>query len=250
MALKRRDFLWSAVVLLAVFGGPPLWRRAFPSFDFVPLDGFPGFRKLDQGPVSSGPVAFLGLERSDPDLRARQAQIMAAPCQYIFGPPKPDDIRTPVVVFTDYNCPYCRILTEQLITLAEDSAPIRLIWNELPLLGPRSERSAKAALAADIQGKYIEAHRYLMRRVLPPGPVGFRRMATDLDLDAEQLAFDVDSETVTERLRKTQALAGALGVIGTPTTLIGKSLVVGSIENSDLDNLIALERSEPATYCN
>ena len=249
MTLRRRDFLWAGVVLGAVFGGPPLWRRMFPSFDFVPLDGFPGFRKLDQGPVSSGPIAFLGLERSDDDLRAEQARIMAAPCQSIFGPPDNEDSRTPVAVFTDYNCPYCRILTEQLITLAESGVPIRLIWYELPLLGPRSERSAKAALAADIQGKYIAAHRYLMRRVLPPGPVGFRRMARDLDLDAVQLAYDAGSNTVAERLSKAQALAGVLGVIGTPTTLIGKTMVVGSIENSDLDNLIALERSLPAAYC-
>ncbi len=248
MALRRRDFLGSAVVLLAVFGIPPLWRRAFPSFDFVPLDGFPGFRKLDQGPVSSGPVALIGLDAPDPSIAAERAELLKAPCAALFENHKPED-GLPIAVFSDYNCPYCFVLSERLIRLEESGAPIRLVWYELPLLGDRSDRSAKAALAAAEQGQYIAAHRYLMRKVLPPGPFGLRQMAQELDLDPDKLLRDVGGEPVASSLRKSKALASALGVIGTPATVIGRTLVLGSISATNLDQLIALEAQDGPFRC-
>jgi protein-disulfide isomerase len=248
MPLRRRDFLASAAVLLAVFGGPPLWRRAFPSFDFVPLDGFPGFRKLDQGPVSTGPIALIGLDAPDPSIAAEQAELLKAPCNALYGAHAPDQ-NVPVAVFSDYNCPYCFVLSERLIRLQEGGAPIRLVWYELPLLGDRSDRSAKAALAAAEQGQYVAAHRYLMRKVLPPGPVGLRQMAQELGLDADRLTRDVDGEPVANGLRKSKVLASALGVIGTPATVIGRTLVLGAISPADLDHLIALETQDGPFDC-
>lgn len=249
MALNRRDILISGVVLLAVFGLPPAYRRFFPSFEFIPISGLNGFRQLGMGQVSLGPIAFLGLDSTNEDLSAQQDEILSSPCRSFFGATGWSSEKLPIAVFTDYNCPYCAIFSERLIRLEESGAPVRLIWNELPLLGPRSERSANAALAAARQGKYIAAHRHLMRKVLRPGPTGLRQMAKALDLDADRLIADAGGADVAAELRKVRAMASVLGVIGTPSTLVGRTLVVGSITDTGLNNLIRLEQSEPFAAC-
>lgn len=249
MGLKRRDLLVSGAVLLAVFAGIPALRRQFTSLQFEPVEGFEGFRRLGLGAISTGPVVFLGLDASNEDLRAERAQIRQNPCTSIFGPPAPLDDRLPIAIFSDYNCPYCAVLSDLLIRLEESGAPVRLIWYELPLLGPRSEVSANAALAAAQQGRYIAAHRHLMTKVLPPGPNGLRRMAQELDLDPDQLIADAKGSAVAAELRKARVLADALGVIGTPTTVVGRTIVVGSITASDLKQLIELEQSDPILPC-
>jgi hypothetical protein len=249
MGLKRRDLLVSGAVLLAVFAGIPALRRQYTSFQFEPVEGLEGFRRLGSGSISAGPVVFLGLDANDEDLSTEQAQIRQTPCASIFGPPVLQDNRIPIAIFSDYNCPYCAVLSDRLIRLEESGAPVRLIWYELPLLGPRSEVSANAALAAAQQGRYIAAHRHLMTKVLPPGPTGLRRMAQELDLDPDQLIADAKSSAVAAELRKARALAGVLGVIGTPTTVVGRTIVVGSITASSLEQLIELEQSDPILPC-
>ena len=88
-----------------------------------------------------------------------------------------------------------------------------------------------------------------MTKVLPPGPTGLRRMAQELDLDPDQLIADANSSAVAAELRRARALAGALGVIGTPTTVVGRTIVVGSITASSLEQLIELEQSDPILPC-
>lgn len=249
MPLKRRDFLVAGAVLLAVFGGIPALRRLGSSFEFERIEGLTGFRRLGSGPLSAGPVVFLGLDGNGEDLSAERNQILQNPCTSIFGSSAPQDDRLPIAVFSDYNCPYCAILSDRLIRLEESGAPVRLIWYEIPLLGPRSERSANAALAAAQQGSYIAAHHYLMTKVLPPGPYGLRQMAQELDLDPDKLIADANGDVVTARLRKARALASTFGVIGTPTTVVGRTIVVGSITARRLNQLISLEQSDPILPC-
>jgi predicted DsbA family dithiol-disulfide isomerase len=234
---------------LAVFGGIPALRRLNTAFQFEPVEGLEGFRRLGSGSVSAGPIVFLGLDDNDEDLSVDRAQILRNPCTSIFGPSAGQDDRLPIAIFSDYNCPYCAVLSDRLIRLEESGSPVRLIWYELPLLGPRSERSANAARAAAQQSSYIAAHRYLMTKILPPGPNGLRRMAQDLNLDSDQLIADANGSTVAAELRKTRALAGALGVIGTPTTVVGSTIVIGSITDTRLKQLVTLEQSDPILTC-
>ncbi len=65
------------------------------------------------------------------------------------------------VEFFDYNCPYCRQVAS-VVTKAEESDPkLRVAYKEFPILGPNSIVAAKAALAANKQGKYVAFHRAL-----------------------------------------------------------------------------------------
>jgi len=248
--MKRRDLLIAAGVLGAVFGGLPMVRRYLSGFDFAPLRGFDGFRRLEQGPITSFPSFLLGIDSLTPDqLRDRQA-VEADPCGYLFGGPGVSGgNQLPIAIFSDYFCPYCAVLSRRLIRLQHQRSNIRLIVHELPLLGPQSLRIAKVALAAGLQGKHLSAHIRLTDRMLPPGPVALGALAEDLGLDAEQLARDVEGPEVAAQLRITAALGTALGIVGTPGTMIGRTLVIGAISQHDIERLIDLELSDPGETC-
>jgi hypothetical protein len=164
--MRRRQFL-AAIGLVGV--GYGVWRASSqfwsPTFEFEPIPHLPGFRRIIAGDISRGRSPFLGLEKVGKSENA-SAQDHAAfdLCGALFGGTQ----RSPGVVrlayFSDFNCPICRVMSEELIKLDEATDNgIRVIWRELPLLGEQSVRAARAAIAAGRQGKYVAAHRRLMR---------------------------------------------------------------------------------------
>ena len=63
------------------------------------------------------------------------------------------------MAFLDYRCPYCKKLTNILAKMQTD---IRTVYKEWPILGDSSLLAARAALAANKQGKYLAFHTRLM----------------------------------------------------------------------------------------
>ena len=89
----------------------------------------------------------------------------------------------------------------------------------------------------------------LMGTSVRPGPTGLRSFATALKLDPERLAADLRSDEVLREMNRTAAMAQVLGIIGTPATMIGQTLVVGAISAKDIKRLINLERSRARSSC-
>jgi protein-disulfide isomerase len=59
-----------------------------------------------------------------------------------------------VVEFFDYNCGYCRMIYPHVTQLIKTNPNLRVIYREYPVLSEKSVLPAKAALAAQKQGKY------------------------------------------------------------------------------------------------
>jgi predicted DsbA family dithiol-disulfide isomerase len=250
----RRTFV------LALAGGAAAvwwgWPSVAPffvgSFDFEALDDPPGFRRLSGGQTSSFPNPFLGLEGTPAvDLSAEEAAARADICSALFGA-VPDPGVVPIASFSDYNCPYCRVLTERLVSIAERSeGAVTITWHEWPLLGVTSEFAARAALAADIQGAYATFHRRLMQTRLVPTERFVSSIAADIGADPVQLLADMNGPNVAARLRNTDALARIFGFVGTPSLVIGRTIVIGTVSEATIAALIVEERRLGAwTACN
>ena len=147
------------------------------------------------------------------------------------------------MTFLDYRCPYCKTLSNIIAKMDGDDA--RFVYREWPILGDASMLAARAALAADWQGKYIAFHNRLMNTRLIPTPGLIDSIAKDLGLDLEKLRTDMNAETTTLALRQNAALATALGLSGTPVLVVGRTVVQGDITRRQLEKLIADERSQP-----
>ena len=232
MARSRRQFLVVLTVgILASAGVSGLLRQRPKGLATEPMADPPGFRRLAGGPVSGGlSDPFVGLD-------AGQAPVAAGDLDALFIAPKATG-QVPVAVFSDFNCPYCRVLT-RMVAEEAGRGGIAVTWHELPLLGPSSQTAARAAIAADLQGGYLAFHRKLMASAFRPTPAYLAGIAAAEGLDPERLFADMEGPEVAARLAASAGLAHRFGIAGTPAMVVGKVLVLGEISPRDFRRLVA-----------
>jgi protein-disulfide isomerase len=91
-------------------------------------------------------------------LKAHIADVFQDPDSPVGGNPNGN---VTVVEFFDYNCPYCRAMAPLMEKVEAADPQLRIVYKEFPILSPGSVFAAKAALAANKQGKYVAFHRAL-----------------------------------------------------------------------------------------
>ena len=76
-----------------------------------------------------------------------------------------------LVEFFDYRCTYCRRVVSSLRELLDEDGGLRVVFKDMPVLGPDSVRAARAALASRKQDGYVPFHFALMASddLSPPG---------------------------------------------------------------------------------
>ena len=252
-ALHRRAALLGAAA--AATGAWWAWPRVAQlfvgDFDFELLDDPQGFRRIAAGETSGMPSPFFGLEAPDEQEQAiPEGAVRADLCTGLFGGSPPAGV-VPIASFSDYNCPFCRVLTERLSNLEERSGGgVRITWHEWPRLGSTSVSAARAALAADMQGAYATFHKRLMRGRFVATPEYLGILARDIGVDGDRLLADMDSDVVSERLRTTEAVARIFGFIGTPALVVGRTVIVGTVSENVIAALVEQERREgPLAVC-
>src|SRR3546814_6762259 len=58
-----------------------------------------------------------------------------------------------LVVFTDYQCPFCRQMHPRLTALAQEDRRVRIVFTDWAIFAEPSVEAARRALAAKYQGK-------------------------------------------------------------------------------------------------
>jgi protein-disulfide isomerase len=203
------------------------------------MAGFPGFRRLARGSETSGADIFAGLET--PREAEADRRVPDNLCLALFGPTGWAQGELPIAVFSDYFCPICLVFEKRLADLKASGVPLRFFYHELPLLGPRSRWTAQVALAAKRQGKHNAVHEDLLRRPLRPGPTGVHDLAMRHDLDPDLLWQDSQSAGIVAEIEAGLALGRALGIPGTPSTVFGRTLVIGALRDRDIAKLVSIE---------
>ena len=148
-----------------------------------------------------------------------------------------------VVEFFDYQCGYCKRSLASMIGLLKSDTNVRVVWKELPILGPASRFAARAAMAAKKQGKYFDLHVALMRARGRLTEQKVMDAAKDTGIEVTQLRADMKDPTLEVYLNETQQLATALGIRGTPAFVIGDTLVSGAIDEAGMKQIIAQIRA-------
>lgn len=147
-----------------------------------------------------------------------------------------------IVLFTDYNCPHCRNSHDVIDAVVAEDGNVRVVYREWPVLGPDSLLAAKAALAADIQGKYAPFHAALMDLTDVANTQSLLKVALDAGVDINTMLVDQEKDTVIKQLEDTKLVAEEFGLTGTPAFFIGTSVASGAPSAADLRNEIAAER--------
>jgi len=156
------------------------------------------------------------------------------------------DADVTIVEYFDYNCPYCKRLDPTFKQLLAADKRIALVFKDWPVLGEVSEYAARCALAAQWQGKYLEAHDALLygphlsqddvvESVLQGAGIDLKRLKKDLTLHSRE---------ITALLARHDAEAHALQLDGTPGVLVGRQLMPGGADLSFFQRLVGEVRSE------
>lgn len=172
-------------------------------------------------------------------LAAARSQLLD-PADPVAGNPQGD---VTIIEFFDTRCPYCQRLEPAMAELLRQDSGVRVVFKDLPILGPGSMLGAKTLLAAQSQGAYEKLREALMKPGPEPSREAILATARKLGLDPEKLARDMESPAVQARIAANLALARRLGIQGTPAMVIGETLIPGAVELAELRQAVAGARA-------
>ena len=131
------------------------------------------------------------------------------------------DAPVTLVVFSDFECPWCAKLEPLLAQLlAANADTVRVVFKHLPLpMHPQAEPAALAAIAAQRQGKFWEMHDALFA-VQQWTPAAVTETATRIKLDMNRFQADLNSQETRMQLAKDKADAQAAEVAATPSVFV------------------------------
>jgi protein-disulfide isomerase len=157
----------------------------------------------------------------------------------------PVDAPVTILVWSDFQCPHCRIALPMLEAVFDKFAPkVRLVHKFYPLHSHNTaEPAARAAIAAQKQGRYWEMERLLFGHQDAQQPKDLDDYAKSLKLDVQRLHADEVAEATDKILARDRADADRSGLTGTPFILInGREFDLSFFHlESDLEAWVALE---------
>ncbi|CAN5768413.1 hypothetical protein BH09MYX1_BH09MYX1_40380 [soil metagenome] len=145
-----------------------------------------------------------------------------------------------MIEFADFECPHCQAMAPLLDKTVEDHKnDVRFVYKFLPLPGhTHAEPAARAAWAAQQQGKFWEMHHKLFANGEHLEQSDLEAYARELGLDLAKFKLDMGSKAAGDKIAADKKLSDSLGVKGTPTIYINGR----EYEHAQtLDEWIALE---------
>lgn len=147
-----------------------------------------------------------------------------------------------LVMFSDYACGYCRTSVPDIDRLIADDPKLKVVWREIPILGPGSEIAAKAGLAAAVQGRFVDFHRRMFAEGRPDGGK-VSTVLRAMNLDVRRLQRDIYSPVVAAEIKNNLDLASRLDdAIATPTFVVNGQMMKGAVGYDALKQAIAEAR--------
>ncbi len=161
----------------------------------------------------------LETQRTD----AAKSAVIADGRHFAIGP---KDAPVQIIEFFDYRCPYCKSAQSWMASQAR-RRDVRLIYVEFPVLGPESEEAARAAVAAQRQGRYAQLHEALMASKGALDRASIDRLAKAAGLDVARLRKDMLDPAVDALLRNNHERAARLRFNGTPAFVVNGHVLEG-----------------------
>ncbi len=152
----------------------------------------------------------------------------------------PDDAKVKVVIFSDFECPYCSRVVAPLEQLASEYPKrVQVAFKQNPLPFHKSATlAAEAALAAHDQGKFWEMHDRLFANQKALRRADLERYAGELGLDLKRFRDALDTHRFLPRIEADIAEAKAAGVRGTPSIFVNGSGLRGAVSYEQLKSAV------------
>ena len=146
-----------------------------------------------------------------------------------------------LVEFFDYACGFCRSSNETVDRLLAEDPRLKVVWRELPVLGPDSQQAALASLAAAEQGRFRQFYNALFAVGRPT------REAVAAAAAQAGVQPGAPSEAHRAELARNMELANLVKASGTPTFIVGDRIFHGAVPYEDLKAAIDEARARLAS---
>lgn len=149
------------------------------------------------------------------------------------GNPKGDVV---LVEFFDYACGYCRASLPDIDRLLKEDPKLKVVYREMPVLGPDSLATAELSLRVAKTGRYATFHRaaYAAR----PDAAARAKLSRQFGVSTSAPDPDVEKE-ISANLQ----LQSALRLTGTPSWVVGDKVLAGAVGYDALKAAIAEARA-------
>ena len=152
-----------------------------------------------------------------------------------------------IVEFFDFECSHCQNMAPVMAQFIKTHPDVRVVFKDYPIRGDMSEYAARAALAANMQGKYYPFQHALLSANTDITQQLTLDVAKSLKMNLQQFKTDMHSARVTKQINANLRMGKELQLPGTPTFFVGKSnaksiqdlyVNVGEMSSSDLQNAV------------
>ena len=152
----------------------------------------------------------------------------------------PDDALVTIVVWSDFQCPFCAKSAPVLAHVHDKYGnDVRIVFRHLAMAFHRNAGlAAEAAIAAAEQGKFWPFHDQIWSHFGNLTRADLDSFAREVGLDLDKFRAALDERRYREAAAAEAADALALGVDGTPTMFINGNPTVGARDADTLDRII------------
>lgn len=152
------------------------------------------------------------------------------------------DQKIVLVEFSDFQCPFCAQAHQTVDRfMQKHKDEVTLTYKHLPLtqIHPEALPAARAAWAAQQQGKFWEYYDALFTQQEKLGEPLYVAIAQNLNLDLDKFNRDRNSEAAESAIQEDITLARTLGITGTPFFVMNGQTFAGAVEISEMERILA-----------
>lgn len=152
------------------------------------------------------------------------------------------DNKTILLEFSDFQCPYCgkaHQTVEEFMARHQDE--VTLVYKHFPLssIHPQALAAAKAAWAAEQQGRFWPYYDALFTQQDNLGEELYLEIARDLDVDLERFDYDRQRKAATLAIAEDMELGQQIGIQGTPFFVLNGQFFSGAVPLSTLEEALS-----------
>jgi protein-disulfide isomerase len=147
----------------------------------------------------------------------------------------PKDAKVTIVEFFDFNCGYCKRLAPELMKVIKANPKVKVVFKPVTFLG--SMPAAKAAMAANKQGKFLEVYEALLTHNGQVTTAVIEDIIKKAGLDVEKTKKLMESDEIAKEISAIAGLSQKVQIRGVPT-LIMNGEALQAIDADTIQNAI------------
>lgn len=235
----------TAKFLIAGVTGALIGLQSSPAVAEISPDDFQKamdqYLESEKGQEAVGQVVQLYFQQQQERAKAAQMKQQQAALEEQFKNPikvdvagsptkGPENAPITIVEFSDFECPFCARGADTVESVFKEyPGKVKVVFKNLPLpFHKRAEPAARAALAAEKQGKFWEMHDAFFKNQRGLTNEFIMKTAKDLGLDMDKFQKDMESEEVKAQVKDDMEQARKIGISGTPGFSVNGVLVKGA----------------------